>query len=71
MTWSEHEEKFVREYCRKLMVGLCDQVIRTGQYKDIPQVYVDKMLGLGWLSKKENHLPTAKGWKVASAFLKR
>lgn len=71
MSFTEHEEKFVREYCRKLLVSICDQVIRTGQYEDIPTVYKEKMLALGWLGKKDNHLPTSKGWQVASAFLKR
>lgn len=71
MPLTDHQEKFMREYCRKLMVSICDQVIRTGEYQDIPQVYKDKMLSLGWLGKKGNHLPTSKGWQVASAFLKR
>lgn len=71
MERSEHEEKFIREYCRKLMVKICDEIARDGEYSNIPEPYKSKMLKLGWLSKRENHLPTAAGWKVATAFLKR
>lgn len=71
MPLTDHQEKFMREYCRKLMVSICDQVLRTGTYQDPPLVYKDKMLSLGWLGKRENHLPTSKGWQVAKAFLKR
>jgi len=71
MERSENEEKFIRENCRKLMVRICDEVAREGEYADIAEPYKSKMLKLGWLSKKENHLPTASGWKVATSFLKR
>ena len=68
---SEHEQKFIREYCRKLMVSICDRVVRDGDYGVIEEPYKATMLSLGWLSKRDNHLPTAKGWKIATSFLKR
>ena len=68
---SEHEQKFIREYCRKLMVSVCYQVAKDGEYVQIAEPYYSMMLSIGFLSKREPHLPTAKGWKVATAFLKR
>lgn len=71
MERSENEELFIREYARKLMVRICDQVARDGEYEPVPEPYFEILKKRGWLSKKENHLPTEAGWKVATAFLKR
>jgi len=68
---SEHEQKFIKEYCRKMMVSICYQVAKDGEYSPIEEPYFSTMLSIGFLTKREPHLPTAKGWKVATAFLKR
>lgn len=68
---TEHETKFIKEYCRKLMVKVCAQVASDGEYSPIAEPYFSTMLSQGFLTKKKPHLPTAKGWKVATAFLKR
>ncbi len=70
MERSEHEEKFIREYARKLMVKICDEVARDGEYSQPPEPYFEILKKRGWLSKRDG-LPTAAGWKVATAFLKR
>ena len=70
MERSEHEEKFIREYARKLMVKICDEVARDGAYNTVSEHYFEILKKRGWLSKK-NGMPTAAGWKVATAFLKR
>jgi hypothetical protein len=53
------------------MVRICDQIARDGEYEPVPEPYFEILKKRGWLSKRENHLPTAAGWKVATAFLKR
>lgn len=67
----EHRQKFIKEYCRKLMVTVCAEYVKNETYTPIAEPYFSTMLNLGFLSKREPHKPTAKGWKVATAFLKR
>ena len=67
----EHRQKFIKEYCRKMMVVVCAEYARTETYPPIIEPYFSTMLSLGFLTKREPHTPTAKGWKVATAFLKR
>lgn len=67
----EHRQKFIKEYCRKLMVTVCAEYVKNETYTPIAEPYFSTMLSLGFLSKREPHKPTAKGWKVATAFLKR
>jgi hypothetical protein len=73
------EEAFIDQYTRKLMVEWAKQSLAfgsvneptTADLKSGMMVYFDFALSKGWLSKREPHRLTAKGFGVAASFLKR
>ena len=73
------EEAFIDQYTRKLMVEWAKQSLAFGSVNEPTtadltsgmMVYFDFALSKGWLSKREPHRLTAKGFGVAASFLKR
>jgi len=86
MRRSKAEEAFIDQYTRKLMVDWAahmilysdGSIVKEAVQDDLhPEVrydlnpYIDHALAKGWLTKREPHRLTAKGFGVAAAFLKR
>lgn len=73
------EEAFIDQYTRKMMVSWAKQSIAFGSVNDPTpadikggmMVYFDFALAKGWLTKRTPHRLTAKGFSVATSFLKR
>ena len=73
------EENFIDQYTRKMMVEWAKQSIAfgsvseptTADLKSGMMVYFDHALAKGWLTKRTPHKLTAKGFNVATSFLKR
>ena len=79
MERSKGEQAFIDQYTRKMMVAWAKQSIAFGELNEpIPadikggmMVYFDHALAKGWITKREPHRLTAKGFQVAASFLKR
>ena len=73
------EENFIDQHTRKMMVEWAKQSIAFGglneptpaDIKGGMMVYLDHALAKGWLTKRIPHRATAKGFSVATSFLKR
>ncbi|MBQ73221.1 MAG: hypothetical protein CMJ67_09995 [Planctomycetaceae bacterium] len=72
---SKGEENFIDQMTRKLLVLWADHQVRYPEGgavpSDTPIPYQDHALKKGWLTKREPHRLTAKGFQVAASFLKR
>lgn len=75
---SKAEENFIDQYTRKLLVEwaysqvatpLNEEAVRTASLGR--PVFFAHALAKGWLTKREPHRLTAKGFGVAASFLKR
>jgi len=65
---------FIDQFTRRLTVRWADHEIHTGSppvLEDYSDEYVEFALSKGWLTKREPRRLTAKGWQVATSFLKR
>lgn len=71
MERSEHEIKFMKEYCKRMMTVVCVQHAIDQTYPPITEPYFSMMLSMGLLGKREPHAPTAKGWKTATTQLRK
>ena len=71
MERSEHETKFMKEYCKKMMVSVCAQYAKDQTYPLPIEPYFSMMKDMGLLAKREPHAPTAKGWKTATTVLRK
>lgn len=73
--FTKGEQDFIHEYTRSLMVGWAHLAIGGGSVPDNPgqrgTPYFKYAMERGWLTKKEPCRPTAAGFKVAAAFLRR
>lgn len=72
---SKAESAFIDQYTRSLTVGWADHMVRLPE-GDLPlklecPVYVEYALSKGWLTKRTPHKLTAKGFQVATSFLKK
>ena len=75
---TKSEEAFIDQYTRKLLVEWAvhmilypDGSIENPEIRYILNPYIDHALSKGWLTKREPHRLTAKGFQVAASFLKR
>ena len=71
---SKAEENFIDQCTRKLLVEWAKQSIAFGGLSEpagARMIYFDHALAKGWLTKREPHRLTAKGFGVAASFLKR
>ena len=71
MERSEHEIKFMKEYCKRMMTVVCANYARDQTYPPLPDPYLSMMKDMGLLGKREPHAPTAKGWKTATTQLRK
>lgn len=69
------EENFIDQYTRKLLVDWAyTQTVNPMALKAVIEgrpVFVEHALKKGWLTKRTPHKLTAKGFSVATSFLKR
>jgi len=74
-TFTKGELDFIDQYTRSLMVGWAHIAIGGAGIPDTPgqrdTPYFKHAMSKGWLTKKEPCRPTASGFKVAAAFLRR
>jgi hypothetical protein len=72
---SKGEQNFIDQMTRKLLVGWAHHLVQhpegTVPLKGIAIAYQSHALSKGWLTKREPHRLTAKGFGVAASFLKR
>jgi hypothetical protein len=72
---SKAEESFIDQYTRSLTVEWADHMARYPDgiplWERVAPVYFDHALAKGWITKREPHRLTAKGFQVAASFLKR
>jgi hypothetical protein len=74
MERSKGEQNFIDQMSRKLLVMWADHLIRYPEGTipgDTPMPYMMHALKKGWLTKREPHRLTAKGFQTAASFLKR
>mgnify|MGYP007094902027 CR=1 FL=1 len=74
MSRSIGELDFIKEYTRSLLVPWAAACVQHGQLPTTALsqgVYLECALENGWLTKSEPRRLTAKGFKAASAFLRR
>lgn len=75
MPRSKAEESFIDQYTRSLTVEWADHMARYPDgmplWERVAPVYFDHALAKGWITKREPHRLTAKGFQVAASFLKR
>jgi len=75
MERSKGEEAFIDQKTRSLTVEWADHMVRcpggVPLWERVAPVYFDHALAKGWITKREPHRLTAKGFQVAASFLKR
>jgi hypothetical protein len=71
------QEEFLTEYARSVLVSWCahealpDTAVIGGGVDNAHPVLLAMALEKGWVTKREPHRITAKGYSVAAAFLRR
>ncbi|NDJ14092.1 MAG: hypothetical protein EBY17_23345 [Acidobacteriia bacterium] len=65
------QEDFFVEYTRSKLVEWCAQECLTGKAGLEDPKLIQMALEKGWLTKRQPHTITAKGYGVAAAFLRR
>ena len=72
---SKAEEAFIDQMTRKLLVGWAHHMVMHPEgavpLQGVAIAYQSHALTKGWLTKREPHRLTAKGFGVAASFLKR
>jgi len=72
---SKGEQNFIEQMSRKLLVGWAHHMVQHPDgvvpLKDVAIAYQSHALSKGWLTKREPHRLTAKGFQTAASFLKR
>lgn len=72
---SKGEQNFIDQMTRKLLVMWADHMVRHPDgavpLKGVAVAYHNHALKKGWLTKREPHRLTAKGFQTAASFLKR
>lgn len=75
MQRTKSEEAFIDQYTRKLTVEWAHHMVQypggSDPLKGVDVAYQSHALKKGWLTKREPHTLTAKGFGVAASFLKR